>query len=77
MATYHTHRCLRETILRALRTKPKYALDDLVNSCSGFTWNQVFCEIDQLSRSGEVRLEKHRVYSYTLTLAPGKSPTSD
>ncbi len=33
------------------------SLDELVFICSDLTWNQVFFEIDHLSRTGRVRLQ--------------------
>ncbi len=31
-------------------------LEDLVRECPGLTWNQIFLELDRLSRTGEIRL---------------------
>lgn len=68
------HPTLRETILIAVRHTPGCTLEALVRICSGCTWNQVFCEVDRLSRSGEVYMQKHDQFDYTLTLAPPASP---
>jgi len=68
MATHHTHSLLENTILLALKTTPECELDEILTICSGFTWNQVFCAVDQLSRSGDVHLTRHRATGYTLSL---------
>lgn len=31
-------------------------LEEVVLECPGLTWNQVFCELDRMSRTGQVRL---------------------
>lgn len=31
-------------------------LEEVVLECPDLTWNQVFCELDRLSRVGQVRL---------------------
>jgi len=31
-------------------------LEEVVLECPGLTWNQVFCELDRMSRGGQVRL---------------------
>jgi len=43
-----------DRILEAVRLAPACQLDDLVLSLPGLTWNQVFLEIDRLSRQGQV-----------------------
>ncbi len=41
-----------EVIIRS----PCNQLEEVIFECSGLTWNQVFCELDRLSRAGQVRL---------------------
>jgi hypothetical protein len=43
-------------------------MEDLVEACSTYTWNQVFLEVDRLSRTGELRLFSKRAGNYTVTL---------
>ena len=52
-------------IMEVIVRSPGCELEDLVLECEGLTWNQVFIEIDRLSRCGEVRLTQKRpgVYS--------------
>ena len=39
---------------------PGCSLDVLIRECGEFTWNQVFLEIDRLTRRGEVTLRRER-----------------
>jgi hypothetical protein len=43
-------------------------MEDLLEACSSYTWNQVFLEVDRLSRTGELRLFSKRAGVYTVTL---------
>ena len=45
-----------DRILDAVHGAPGCQLDDLVLSLPGLTWNQVFLEIDRMSRTGQVRV---------------------
>jgi hypothetical protein len=53
-----------EQILQTVSHSPGCLLDEIVHACPDFTWNQIFLEIDRLSRRGEVllKLEKPGVY---------------
>ena len=56
------------SILEAVRCTPDCTLEELVLNCPDFSWAQVFLEVDRLSRSGQLRLTKRGVGSYTITL---------
>ncbi|MGQ0812362.1 MAG: hypothetical protein ACT4OO_14215 [Nitrospiraceae bacterium] len=43
-----------DRILEAVRRAPGCQLDELEHSLPGLSWNQVFLEVDRLSRSGKV-----------------------
>jgi len=62
---------VRTHILDALRRKAECDLEELVGRCPSLTWNQVFLEVDRLSRTGELRLMPRRagVYAVCLTTA--------
>ncbi len=45
-----------DQILKAVRRCPRCLLDDLVCTCADLTWNQIFLEVDRLSRTGQVRV---------------------
>ena len=49
--------------------KEAYDLQELVRACSLYTWNQVFLEVERLSRNGELRLVSRRHGLYTVTLS--------
>ncbi|MEP7153571.1 MAG: hypothetical protein ABI856_17865 [Nitrospira sp.] len=56
------------TILDVFTTVQKCDLDMLVRACPTLTWNQVFSEVDRLSRVGQLRLSYlgHGQYSVEL-----------
>lgn len=47
---------VEDQLIDLLRRTPVCDLEDLVCQCPNLTWNQVFLAVDQLSRSGEIRL---------------------
>ena len=51
MATTHP---VTDRILRAVKRAHRCDLDSLATSLPELTWNQVFFEIDRLSRNGEL-----------------------
>jgi hypothetical protein len=46
----------REKIIQVIIRSPGGSLEEVVLECPDLTWNQVFCEIDRMSRTGQVRL---------------------
>lgn len=59
---------LRKEVLRVVRKKKTCDLDELIQECTSFTWTQVFLEVDQLSRSGDLSLHCKKSGEYTVTL---------
>ena len=55
-------------IFRMVKRRQACDMEDLVKACSSYTWNQVFLEVDRLSRTGELRLLSRRAGVYTVTL---------
>ena len=47
---------LTRRILGMLADQPGLLLDQLLDHCPDTTWNQVFVVVDQLSRTGGIRL---------------------
>lgn len=45
-----------DRILEAVRRAPGCQLDELGRRLPGLTWNQVFLEVDRLSRTGRARV---------------------
>ena len=55
-------------IFQMVKRRQACDMEDLVKACSSYTWNQVFLEVDRLSRTGELRLLSRRAGVYTVTL---------
>ena len=51
-------------ILNLIARSPGCNLEDIVFNCHGLTWNQVFLEVDWLSRNGQICLTRQRQGSY-------------
>ena len=45
-----------------------YDLEELLHALTGYTWNQVFLEVDRMSRTGELRLFYRGPGMYTVCL---------
>mgnify|MGYP001579545235 CR=1 FL=1 len=45
-----------DLIVETIAHHPGCCLDDLVRVCPELTWNQIFLEVDRLSRAGHLRL---------------------
>ena len=41
-------------------------LEEIVHDCPGLTWNQVFLEVDRLSREGDVVLNLQQLGRYSV-----------
>ena len=59
-------------ILETIRHQPNCNLDMLVRACPQYTWNQVFLEVDRLSRTGDIELSSPRPGQYTMSTPAGK-----
>lgn len=46
----------RNHIMEVIIRSPGSQLEEVVFECPDLTWNQVFCELDRLSRAGQVQL---------------------
>jgi len=64
-----------DRILDAVRGAPGCQLDELVLSVPELTWNQVFLEVDRLSRTGQVRMMAMGKGTYTIWL-PNKEKST-
>jgi len=47
---------IRSQLLDAVGRENECDLEELMEVCPWFNWNQVFLEVDRLSRTGELRL---------------------
>lgn len=55
-------------IFQMVKRRQACDMEDLLEACPSYTWNQVFLEVDRLSRTGELRLFSKRAGVYTVTL---------
>jgi len=68
---------ITDRILKVVRCAPGCQLDELEHSLPGLTWNQIFLEVDRLSRMGRVRVMAIGDGTYTVRLPlKGKKPSS-
>ncbi len=58
-------------IVERIAHHPGCSLDDLVTFCPELTWNQIFFELDRLSRAGLLRLILSEHGRYTLAMVTG------
>jgi hypothetical protein len=56
---------LAVTILDHLSEQSVISLDSLINLMPQYSWNQVFCTVDQLARCSMIVLRRHR-FEYML-----------
>jgi len=49
---------------------PGRDMEDLLSECRNLTWNQVFVELDRLSRAGRIILKQQGRGHYTVTPGP-------
>ena len=52
-------------------------LDEIVFECPTLTWNQVFLEIDRLSRNGQVKLTSTHPGTYSVEPTRPDEPTKE
>lgn len=55
-------------ILDALTRNTVCEMEEIFQACSSYTWNQVFLEVDRLSRTGQLRLLPKSPGVYAVTL---------
>ncbi len=61
---------LSDMIMETIMARRECCLDSLVVACSRFTWNQVFLEVDRMSRSGELHIKRTGCAQYSVSLPP-------
>jgi hypothetical protein len=59
-----------ERILDFVNLNPGCLMEEVVLGCPDLSWNQVLVEVDRLSRNGQIRLRRHGMSGYALSL-PG------
>lgn len=64
---------LESAIRQELTQVGTCTLEELTKRLPYYSWNQLFAEVDRLSRDGTVTLQRPRSSDYTLSLAPRRS----
>jgi hypothetical protein len=59
---------LRDQLLHLVRRQKRCGMEELLQGCTSYTWNQVFLEIDHLTRTGELRLDYKKDGDYVVSL---------
>jgi hypothetical protein len=65
---------LTDAIRRTVIARQECCLDSLLTAHPYFTWNQVFLEVDRMSRSGELLLKRTSSGEYNVSV-PGLAAT--
>ena len=62
-----TYSGISRRVMKSVIRSPGCDVDALVLKCPDLTWNQVFLELDRLSRAGQIILKQkgHGLYSVT------------
>ena len=68
---------LRKIILNALAPRGELEFGDLVTACPECTWNQIFAEVQRLSRRGELQITKQSFFYFTVKKSRDEAPTSN
>ena len=66
--THLVHTELTHRVLRVMHRRKECAIEELMQECSSYAWNQVLLEIDRLSRSGELCLLYKKDGDYAVRL---------
>ena len=60
---------LTDRIIERIAHHPGCGLDDVVTFCPELTWNQIFLEVDRLSRDGILKLAVAGTSRYTIVVS--------
>jgi hypothetical protein len=62
-------------VLRHLDKQGRVTLEELIRALGRFTFNQVFCAVDRLSREGSIVLQRQTRFDYILARRPSSTHT--
>ena len=62
------HTELSDKVLTIIRRRQECEMEELLSACSRYTWNQVFLEVDRLTRTGELSLIYKKGGEYAVRL---------
>lgn len=63
-----SHGDISHRVMEAVLRSPGRDLEEVVMECGDLTWNQVFLELDRLSRAGEIVLKQKAPGLYSVGL---------
>jgi Protein of unknown function (DUF2934) len=66
----------QDQIMEVIIRSPGCLLEEVVLECPGLTWNQVFTEIERMSRTGLVQLQAKGLGLYTVTASTISKPST-
>ena len=61
-----TQTATTQAVMDIVRRSPGCDLEDIAHRCPELTWNQVFLEVDRLSREGDVVLKLQQAGHYSV-----------
>ncbi|BFU88897.1 MAG: hypothetical protein AB7F94_12610 [Nitrospira sp.] len=61
--------------MKVIIRSPGGQLEEVVLECPDLTWNQVFCELDRMSRAGQVQLTMKGPGLYALSSTTAGNPS--
>ncbi|WP_447974733.1 hypothetical protein [Nitrospira sp. Kam-Ns4a] len=65
-----------DRIIEAVSQNPGCLIEELVLACPELTWNQVFFQVDHLSRTGRLILARRAAGVYTLQIPDAGGPVA-
>jgi hypothetical protein len=69
------HTDTTRTVMEMVSAAPTSDLEDVIAACCDLTWNQVFHELDRLSRTGHIVLKQIHPGRYRVMPGDGARPT--
>lgn len=61
-------------IMQIINRSPSCSLEDLVRECPNLSWNQIFSEVDRMSRNGQIHLTMKSHGHYLVASAASPEP---
>ena len=61
---------ISEQILNVIARSPGMLVEEVALACPTLTWNQIFLEVDRLTRAGQLRMQAEGPGLYSVRRAP-------
>lgn len=59
---------LTERLLHVVRSKQECLLEDLFEDCASYTWDEIVGEVNRLSRTGHIHVQRTMDYDFGVSL---------